>query len=66
MTKTDKFDVVIIGGGSAVLMAVGELTGMAGGSLVGERYFSGSLSAVFLSGLVAAEGVLWSQRNSSR
>ena len=31
------FDVVIISGGSAGLIAAGELTGMAGGSLVRER-----------------------------
>jgi len=35
------------------LYAAGELTGMAGGSLVGDLGFSGSLSAVVLSGKVA-------------
>ncbi len=37
----------------AGLYAAGELTGMAGGSLVGEVGFDGSYSAVMLSGLVA-------------
>ena len=40
------------------LYAAGELTGMAGGSLVGDGYFTGSLSAVILSGWVAAESLL--------
>ena len=35
------------------LYAAGELTGMAGGSLVGDTGFTGSLSAVILSGRVA-------------
>ena len=35
------------------LYAAGELTGMAGGSLVGSTGFTGSLSAVLLSGRVA-------------
>ncbi len=37
------------------LFAAGELTGMAGGSLVGDRGFTGSLSAVLLSGRVAGD-----------
>jgi predicted oxidoreductase len=39
------------------LYAAGELSGMAGGSLVGDLGFSGSLSAVIYSGMVAAESV---------
>lgn len=39
----------------AGLYAAGELTGMAGGTLVGERPFAGSLSAVMVSGRVAGE-----------
>lgn len=37
------------------LYAAGELTGMAGGTLVGERPFAGSLSAVMVSGQVAGQ-----------
>ncbi len=35
------------------VLAAGELTGMAGGSLVGDRGFTGSISAVLLSGRIA-------------
>ena len=46
---------VIDTNGSAMtgLLAAGELTGMAGGSLVGDRGFEGSISAVVLSGRIA-------------
>jgi len=37
------------------LFAAGELTGMAGGTMVGDRGFTGSLSAVLLSGRIAGQ-----------
>ena len=43
------------------LYGAGELTGMAGGSLVGDGFFTGSLSAVILSGWIAAEGMIESK-----
>lgn len=48
----DADGVVLDEGGRAIpgLYAAGELVGMAGGSMVGDRGFSGSLSAVILSG----------------
>ena len=47
----------VLAGGAPLpgVYAAGELTGMAGGSLVGEYGFTGSLSAVLLSGRVAGQ-----------
>jgi predicted oxidoreductase len=46
---------VLDGDGARIagLYAAGELTGMAGGTLVGERGFTGSLTAVLLGGRTA-------------
>ena len=45
----------VVANGAAIpgLFAAGELTGMAGGSLVGDGGFTGSMSAVLLSGRIA-------------
>ncbi len=48
---------VVTEGGQVIpgVLAAGELTGMAGGTLVGDKGFTGSMSAVILSGRVAAQ-----------
>ncbi len=51
-------DGAVLADGAALpgVFAAGELTGMAGGSLVGDGGFTGSLSAVLLSGRIAGRG----------
>ena len=58
--EVDSIGRVVDGSGEAIahLYAAGELTGMAGGSLVDDGFFTGSLSAVILSGWVASVSLI--------